>query len=289
MLNVPQQPHVRRGFTLVELLVVIGIIAILIGILLPALSRARDHAQTVQCQSNMRQLHAAFVLYANMFNGWVLPAQAADSSIGGGSSDDWWLGTNTLGRVLAVKGTQQNILDRLAKMLDCPSTTRDRFGTGLKFSFDYTYNSNLGDIRGQNPLHPSYGSYKQAHAFKKLTQVPGNVLVLVDAAEPMVKDDERFNTLDELTWKKAYGGSPHRNRTKGNVMFHDGSVYLAKTYVPYPKGSARVQSAKPAGPTKNYTDLEDWMICHPGHAQSGSVNSKKIEDTWQKGRPLPNF
>jgi prepilin-type processing-associated H-X9-DG protein len=239
----------------------------------------------------MRQLHAAFVLYTNMFNGYVLPAQASYSGLGGSGSDDWWLGTNMLGRVLAVKGQQQIILDRLGKMLDCPATIRDRFATPtpLKFSFDYTYNSNMGDIRGQYPLHPSYNSYKQAHFFKKTTQVPGNVLTLVDAAEPMVQDDERFNTLDELTWKKAYAGAPHRNKTRGNVLFHDGSVYLAKTYIPYPKGAARVQTSKPAGPTKNYTDLEDWMICHPGHAQSGSVNGKKIEETWQKGRPLPAF
>jgi len=61
----------RAGFTLVELLVVIGIIAILISMLMPVLGKAKDQADRVNCQSKLRQLVTAVRLYAHDYKDWI--------------------------------------------------------------------------------------------------------------------------------------------------------------------------------------------------------------------------
>ena len=70
---------VRRAFTLVELLVVIGIIAVLIGILLPALNKARASAQAAVCMSNLHQLGIGFTIYCDQNKG-LIPQKGPDGS-----------------------------------------------------------------------------------------------------------------------------------------------------------------------------------------------------------------
>src|ERR1700693_4688282 len=73
----------RFAFTLVELLVVIGIIALLIGILLPTLGKARNASLRTACLSNQRQIVCAVIMYSDMYNGGI-PQPVTGGNMSGG-------------------------------------------------------------------------------------------------------------------------------------------------------------------------------------------------------------
>ena len=77
----------KRNFTLIELLVVVAIIAILAGILLPSLNKARETAKRARCTGNLKNLTQAFLMYAGDNNDQALENNYA-APLGGATADN---------------------------------------------------------------------------------------------------------------------------------------------------------------------------------------------------------
>jgi prepilin-type N-terminal cleavage/methylation domain-containing protein/prepilin-type processing-associated H-X9-DG protein len=121
----------RRAFTLVELLVVLGIIAVLIGILMPTFSRARLAAQRTQCMSNLRMLTTAWVAYAADHRGALVNGQA-------GSAGAW----------AAAGNAEQNVRDGVLFPY-CPHPGVDRCPVDHSdHARSYSINNYLNGERG---------------------------------------------------------------------------------------------------------------------------------------------
>lgn len=113
-----RNPQSAIGFTLVELLVVVAIIALLVSILLPSLSRAKELAKRVICAGNLRGIGLTVYFYANDHNEWLPPAFPADQY---DQYERYWFYCGTLGFKNIGLLAKVGLLDHQSGIFICPS------------------------------------------------------------------------------------------------------------------------------------------------------------------------
>lgn len=134
----------QEYFTLIELLVVIAIIAILAAILLPALNSARERGRSASCTSNLKNIGAAAMMYADAFEGRLYATQSAGASGG-------WLNYN-----LVKSGFLPGKVDNVPDILHCPSTNyHDRNNLTYTYGFIRTAGGWTAPIIMGKVLHPT--------------------------------------------------------------------------------------------------------------------------------------
>src|SRR5688500_14298714 len=206
----------RVGFTLVELLVVIGVVAVLIGLLLPAMGRAREQAKAVKCASQLRQVGQAIQSYANVNLGWI-PAWSGWHVVGGDGTGldqpgEGW--TEQLARYISGPSTP---------VYNCPSFPEEyriNYFIAARYSHKAGRQSmKLSEIRKAGEFVLS-GDCTQQSLYPSSFGTAGN---LPDDCD---KDDA---TQQGVVFANEPGGL-NVHRAGNNVMFSDGHVELLKSF-----------------------------------------------------------
>jgi prepilin-type N-terminal cleavage/methylation domain-containing protein/prepilin-type processing-associated H-X9-DG protein len=243
----------RLGFTLVELLVVIGIIALLIAILMPALGRARQQGQRLQCLSNLRQIATATIMYCNDNKGYF-PRSAASGTPPAYAdvSDDfvYWQPGRDLNQSALVKYLSGgNVFN--PNLFICPSDNVQGHITpnnGPIYPFSYTMNELLGGLLPLNP--PS-----DLHFRIKITQVKR-------AAEKIMFLDESQLTIDDGCW------CPQHATSDGQTLNNGGQNLLSNRH-----DKATEQSTNPSAGNGNCVFVD-------GHGEFTDRNKSIKFENW---------
>jgi prepilin-type processing-associated H-X9-DG protein/prepilin-type N-terminal cleavage/methylation domain-containing protein len=197
---IPYAARSIRAFTLVELLVVIGIIAVLIGVLLPALSKARQQSQSVACLSNMRQLGQGLVMFTQEHKGYLpkgwfnaRPKVAASPSNGSDVVPSDYSTADSWGFRYPMYGWDYVMLQYVGKsknVFACPTDTEPKLRGLLdnpEFGFDQTL---LTDKPEADDIPASYrinlsDLTNRAYDAMKITQIkrPSLAIMFLEGAD----------------------------------------------------------------------------------------------------------
>lgn len=247
-----------KGFTLVELLVVISIIALMMAILLPALSKARETAKRVVCASNLKSIMAGNLVYSQMFDGTFAPIGSYDKATDGSGS--WvltnWPSNKVFMNILA-KGKRSDAPTTVgsyaapkSSVLYCPSDeiTKNVYNAVQGVSWSYGYNGTEfvlphGDITNPQqcwvnfpwPVRP-YSIGQNAESLRRSSEK----LAFVDGIDwwcawPGANNTLKWDIVGQATIDvyrgsapKVYGPTFYRHNQGANVAFYDGHASWMK-------------------------------------------------------------
>jgi prepilin-type processing-associated H-X9-DG protein/prepilin-type N-terminal cleavage/methylation domain-containing protein len=208
-----------RAFTLVELLVVIGIIALLIGMLLPSLNAARQSARTVQCLSNLRQMVISAHLYVNANKG-SYPISMYTVTEGARKIEYVWDFTRTIdGAVITISpgllwSGQTNVQIQQCPSFDGKSNTADDPYTGYNYNTSYVG----GEQVGPGVYHPPARASRIRQSAETVVFGDGQY---VSGANKFMRAPY-YNLPGEPTVPRWAGTQGFRHRNQTNAAFADG-------------------------------------------------------------------
>lgn len=203
------------GFTLIELLVVIAIIAILAGMLLPALATAKESARATSCLNNLRQIALGMVLYADDHEGRIPCPATSGAQPRVSDWVHWKPGWNVTNSAIAPY-----VGGRISPALfTCPSDKEARKraeqqAAGQRvYPYSYSVNALL-------TYEPQYRDITRRSIQGKVENVrnPSNIILLIDEEKP--------NDGWWVPWQPQHDFLALRHREKGTVAFVDTHVQL---------------------------------------------------------------
>lgn len=193
----------RGAFTLIELLVVIAVIAILAGLLLPALGRAKAKGKAVACLSNMRQIGIGLQMYADDNGGW-LPT----TTHGTGTNDCWIF-------------TLANYVGNVDRIRACPADPKAQQRL-TNHASSYVLNE-YTSVDKVDPFGAVLESYRKLDTLRVPTATH-TVFIVADSVAPSVFNDHT-HSRNWTTWAAVTNDiAPHRHGPTANYLFADGHV-----------------------------------------------------------------